>query len=150
MNRLIIKVLYPVAKIYWFLFRPKTQGAKCVIKFGEEILMIRHTYGKSDAWTFPGGGIKKGETPEEAVLREVREELGIKIINIKNIGSFFTNKEYKRDTVYCFSAEAQNKSFIISSDEITEANWFLKNKLPENMMGGAKKIYSLYISNSRE
>jgi NADH pyrophosphatase NudC (nudix superfamily) len=150
MRRLVINILYPVAKIYWFLFRPKTQGTKCVIKFGDEILMVRHTYGNSDTWTFPGGGVKKGETPEEAVLREINEEVEIKVADIKKVGSFLTTKEYKRDTVYCFSAEAQNRSFNIGPDEIAEARWFLKNNLPENMLSGAKKVYSLCISNSRE
>ncbi len=146
MKQLILAHLYPVARIYWFLFRPKTQGAKCVIQHGDEVLMIRHTYGATDVWTFPGGGIKKGETPREAVLREIQEEVGIAVTDVKEIGSFFTNKEYKRDTVHCFLAQAQQKNFNTSPDEIAEARWFPHNSLPENMMGGAKKIYSLYLS----
>ena len=57
---------------------------------------------------------------------------------------------YPLARVYWFSAQTKNKNFNISPDEIAEARWFLNNSLPENMMGGTKKTYSLYISNSRE
>ena len=45
MKKVIFNFVYPFAKIYWFIFRPKTFGVKCLIKCGNEILMIRHTYG---------------------------------------------------------------------------------------------------------
>jgi 8-oxo-dGTP diphosphatase len=41
------------------------------------ILMVRHHYDRRDYWTLPGGGVEQGETPELAVLREVREEVGL-------------------------------------------------------------------------
>jgi ADP-ribose pyrophosphatase YjhB (NUDIX family) len=76
MKAVIYKFAYPFLKIYWFIFRPKTQGVQCLILSGDQLLLIRHTYGHS-AWTLSGGGIKKGETKEEAVKREVKEELGL-------------------------------------------------------------------------
>jgi len=149
-KRFIIKFTYPFVRIYWFLFRPKMSCAKCVIEFGNEILMVKHTYGRGGAWTFPGGGLKKGETPEEGIAREIKEEIGIALVDTKSIGSFFTNAEYSRTTVFCFTAFAINKNLEINTDEIAEARWFPKNKIPEKITVYAKQIYSLYISNSRK
>jgi 8-oxo-dGTP diphosphatase len=43
------------------------------------ILMVRHVHGASDYYTLPGGGIEAGETREEAVIREVQEEVGLSV-----------------------------------------------------------------------
>ncbi|MGD6802927.1 NUDIX hydrolase [Rossellomorea vietnamensis] len=41
------------------------------------VLMVRQYVQRGDIiWTFPGGGIEKGETPEQAMIREVKEETG--------------------------------------------------------------------------
>lgn len=42
------------------------------------ILMVKHTEEKKVYWTLPGGGIAVDESPEEAVIREVEEETGLK------------------------------------------------------------------------
>src|SRR5262245_44594732 len=49
-----------------------------IIKNGS-ILMVRHRHDGRDYWTLPGGGVEPGESPQEAVIREVREETGMTI-----------------------------------------------------------------------
>lgn len=41
----------------------------------EAILMVRHEHDGRSYWTLPGGAVERGETPEDAVLREVLEEV---------------------------------------------------------------------------
>ncbi len=54
-----------------------------VIRDGERVLMAQRPEGKTQAglWEFPGGKIEPGETPEEALARECREELALEIEN---------------------------------------------------------------------
>lgn len=62
-----------------------------IIKNGKILLFHRFRKGK-EYWTFPGGSIEKGESPEEALDREINEELNLKILKkkflfkIKNLG----------------------------------------------------------------
>ena len=52
-----------------------------VIRDGDRVLLARRPEGKAQAglWEFPGGKIEPGETPEEALARECREELALEI-----------------------------------------------------------------------
>lgn len=82
-------------------------------------------------WTIPGGGIKRNESSEDAAKREISEEVGITMSDIKKIGEYETVKEYKNDTVYCFTGVALNPQISVDEAEIEEADWFDLEKLPE-------------------
>jgi ADP-ribose pyrophosphatase YjhB (NUDIX family) len=140
----IYKFVYRLLKIYWFIFRPKTRGVTCLILSGDELLLVRHTYGRS-AWTLSGGGFKKNETKEEAVKREVKEELGL-IITPEYIGEFTHNSEHKIDTVFCFVARVEKRKPEIDHLEIREAKWWNINDLPNDHSMNLQRVISMYKS----
>lgn len=127
--RIIYYFGYKVVKIYWFIFRPKAFGVKCVVQCGEEMLLIRNSYGES-GWTFPGGGVESGETPEQAARRELKEEVNIVTENLIPLGNFLTTKEYKRDLVHCFATTVDKKAISIDNTEVVEAAWFHTSEMP--------------------
>jgi len=53
-------------------------------------VMERHRAGRH-YFTFPGGGMDKGETPEQAVVREIEEELGIQVQVVKQVATVWFN-----------------------------------------------------------
>lgn len=62
-----------------------------VIHKGHKILATQRGYGDyKDFWEFPGGKIESGETPEEALVREIKEELLLDI----NVEEYITTVEY--------------------------------------------------------
>ena len=77
-----------------------------IIRDGDRIFATQRGYGEfKDGWEFPGGKIEKGETPSEAIVREIREELDAEII----VGELLTTVEYDYPTFHlsmdCFWAE---------------------------------------------
>jgi len=124
------KIVGRLRRVYWFVFRPRTSGVKCVVVHDGRWLMIRNSYG-SHRWTFPGGGIDKGEAAADAAIREVSEEVGISLADVVPIGEYFTDREYKRDTVYCFTSRATSSAFETDPAEIAEARWIAPDELPD-------------------
>lgn len=144
LKKFIYKLGTPVIKLYWFIFRPATFGVKCIIRRGNEILMIRNTYGKG-WWTFPGGGIEKGESDEQAIRREIQEELGVGLLNLKLVGKFLSTVEYKKDNVTVLSAEVESVNFAIQEAEIQEVRWVSFDAPPTPMGRVAKQALSMYF-----
>ena len=128
-KRILVQLIYPWLKLYWFLVRPKTFGVQCVVQHGDAILLVRNTYGRRQ-WTFPGGSIARGETAEEAIRREVHEEVGLRLESLHHLGTFEATINYKQDHVAVFAGVSVHRQVIIDPGEILEARWFPLEDLP--------------------
>ena len=128
-KRILVQLIYPWLKLYWFLVRPKTFGVQCVVQHEDAILLVRNTYGRRQ-WTFPGGSIERGETAEEAIRREVHEEVGLRLASLHHLGAFDATINYKQDHVAVFAGVSVHRQVIIDPGEILEARWFPPQDLP--------------------
>lgn len=140
--RMIYYFGYKLAKVCWFIFRPQAFGVKCIVQCDQEILLIRNSYGEV-GWTFPGGGIHAGEPVHAAVVREVQEEVGITIKDLVPLGGFLTTKEFKKDSVDCFTTIVDKREFTIDNEEVVEAKWFSVSEMPHLTDSGAR-AYKLF------
>ena len=63
------------------MVEPLTEVTCAIIMDGEMVLATQRSYFMPHPykWEFPGGKLKPGETPEACIIREIREELGVKI-----------------------------------------------------------------------
>jgi len=73
------------------------RAAAIIIKNGKILLIQRIKNGK-EYFVFPGGGVKEGEFPKETIVREVKEELSLDIINIEKL--IFQVKNRGREELY--------------------------------------------------
>lgn len=118
----------PMKTIWWFFRRPCLQGTSCIIAHGDELLMIDYKYGSG--WNFPTGIIRmKEESAEESAIRELREELSIKVQQLRYIGYVFCRFQFRRDRVFCFVADVPTKNAISLNKDIRRIEWIHKSQL---------------------
>lgn len=135
MTNTLIRFAYRAAQrlrlIYWKLVKPRTYGVK-VIAFNPagDVLLVRHSYHQSDAWLFPGGGIKRSESAEGAAARELSEETGCTATSMRLLGVYENRGEGARNQISAFVAEVAG-SIAIDEREILEARFFPPEDLPE-------------------
>jgi ADP-ribose pyrophosphatase YjhB (NUDIX family) len=141
-KRTLVQLVYPWLRLYWFLVRPKTFGVQCVIQHGGDILLVRNTYGRKQ-WTFPGGRIARGETEEEAIRREVLEEVGLFLEPLQHLGTFDATIDYKQDHVAVFAGVSPDRRVTIDPAEILEARWFQPQHLP-SLAPSAARILAMW------
>ena len=125
----LYQVAYRLIRAYWFLFHPRTYGARCILVCEDHILLIRQTYG-DHVWTLPGGGLHGSETPEAAARREIKEEVGVTLRRVQYVGQFVSTQTYNVDTIYVFTARAPSRAYTLDGREILEARWFARGALP--------------------
>ena len=105
--------------------------APCIIVLvskGEQILLARHAQRNTDLYTCLAGFIEAGETAEQAVIREVKEETGLNVKNIRYCGS--QSWPYPNQLMLAFKADYESGTITVQKEEIAEAYWFSKNALP--------------------
>lgn len=97
-----LKFLYNFMKLYLFM-KKESRGAQCLLVHNGKVLLVRATY--NDYFSFPGGGIKRGETAEEAAKRELAEETGIDATKLHLVGEYVHDKGYVKDHISLFCVD---------------------------------------------
>ncbi len=99
-----------------------------IISKDDRIFATQRGYGEwKDWWEFPGGKMEQGETPEEALKREIREELSAEI----SIDQFLCTVDYDYPTfhltMHCYLCSLQKESLRLNEHEA--ALWLTRDEL---------------------
>ena len=99
-----------------------------IILDDDKVFATQRGYGEfKDGWEFPGGKIDKGETPEEALVREIKEELDteIEVINLLDTIEYdYPNFHLSMD---CFICKIRSGTLVLKEHE--SAKWLTKEEL---------------------
>lgn len=101
---------------------------------GEILLVKRARDPKEGLWDVPGGFVKPGESAEEAVRREIGEELGVEI-QIRDFVGAFTHEDYEFEGVNqpilgLFVSAIIESGTLKASDDASEFQFFAKDSIP--------------------
>jgi NAD+ diphosphatase len=105
-----------------------------VVERDDTILLARHSYRNQDVFSCLAGFLEHGETLEECVAREVREETGIDVHNIRYVGS--QSWPYPDQFMIAFRAEWKSGEVCVDPEELLEAKWFTRDNLPNTPKKG--------------
>lgn len=92
----------------------------------KEVLLFKHTY-RSHSWSLPGGYLKSGEHPREALEREIKEESGLVVSIDESLKTRTDRKTARLDL--CYTGILIGGDFT-PSQEVCEYGFFAQDKLP--------------------
>lgn len=133
-----------------FVNYPRISPAVIVaITRGNEILLARGVHFQTGFYSVLAGFVEPGETFEECVQREVGEEVGLKVRNIKYFGS--QPWPFPDSLMVGFTAEYDSGDLNMDKKEIIDAGWFTPDKLPPLPGGGsiARRLIDWYVQHNK-
>jgi len=130
LRRLAYRAAYVLIVAWSLVFRPHTRGVKCLLTCGDDLLLVRHSYGPR-RWDLPGGFCKRGEGFEAAARREVAEELGVEGGRFVDLGELVRRFQGRHETLHGFRVELDRRAAALQSFELAEARWFPRGALPD-------------------
>ena len=101
------------------------------------VLLLKHRFRPGTGWGMPGGFMETGEQPEEALRRELREEVGLEVEKVKLLATRAFQKPRQVELV--FTAQALGDPEQLNY-EIQKAAWFLPNELPQELAGDQAQL----------
>ena len=119
-----------------------------LIHRGDEVLLVHARNFKSNFYGLVAGFVETGETLEEAVHREVMEETGIVIDNLRYFGS--QPWPYPCGLMVGFNADYVSGEIHLQQEELSRGNWFTKDNLPTipEKLSIARMILDDWLENS--
>ena len=118
-----------------------------LVEKGDSILLARHKQRNTDMFTCLAGYVEHGENLEQCVAREVLEEAGITITNIRYMGS--QSWPFPDQLMVAFKADWQSGDLHPDDGEINELRWFKRDQLPV-IPGKGSVAYNLITGSFRQ
>lgn len=121
-----------------------------IVKDGKLLMNLRndpHNPAYHQKWEFPGGGVRFRETPDEAVIREAKEETGLDLQIVEKLGVYteFREEEWGKLQLYLlpYICSVRSGDLSPSDSEVLESRWFsLDNVLKEPLLGNNAELFT--------
>ncbi|MFI2810647.1 MULTISPECIES: NUDIX domain-containing protein [Microbulbifer] len=120
-------------------------GMVFLIKREDSLLLVRHRY--QDAWGLPGGWLEHGETVEQAVRRELQEEIGAEVLSTRVLD--VRKPAYTPVVDIAVQCEIAEGDMVFNDSEVVETRFFAPDDLPEDILYTHKPYIQRYMALSR-
>lgn len=101
-----------------------------------KVLLLNHTFRPYSGWGMPGGFVMHGESPDETIRREIREEIGLELEDLE----MFRVRTLGRHVEILFRARGIGEAAVLSPREIIEFGWFDVDSLPQGLSRGQREL----------
>ena len=120
-----------------------------LVERGRALLLARSRHFAKGMYSVIAGFVEPGETLEEAVVREVREEIGISIKEIRYFGS--QPWPFPHSLMIGFTATYEDGEIVLDDPEIEDAGWFTRDNLPPlpGKISIARKLIDGFLEKQR-
>lgn len=135
MRRRFLRFLYVLARPGIYLLLHNSRRSRVLVICDDELLLIRSDFG-SRHWSVPGGGIKRSETAVDGAVRELREEVGIRVKpsllhEVAQLTKSYGPFSWPRIHFVFFTVHLNKKpALTLQKHEVTESQWLQTNQLP--------------------
>ncbi|NMG42432.1 NAD(+) diphosphatase [Aromatoleum toluvorans] len=99
-----------------------------LVRRGEELLLARSPHFPEGMFSALAGFVEPGESLEQTLAREVREEVGVEVANVRYFGS--QSWPFPHSLMIAFVADYAGGEIVLQPDEIEAAAWFTIDRLP--------------------
>ena len=123
-----------------------TAGA-IVVDDGGRVLLLKHVFRAGSGWGIPGGFIEKGEQPDEALRRELEEEIGLKLKQAELV--FVRTLKRPAQVEIIFRCRPQGP-FAPRSVEIKSADWFAPDALPPELSRDQRQLIERVLNHDKQ
>jgi len=128
-GRAIFRGTACVVSLIFRIIPQKDRVRVIVYRDDGDILLVKNRFSRQE-WALPGGGVNRNESYEQAAVREVLEEIGLRVHNLRYLGKANSHESYAKFSVRVFAAHASDYD-IKCNFEIMEARWFNRDYLPK-------------------
>jgi 8-oxo-dGTP diphosphatase len=103
-------------------------AAKAFILENQRFLAVKRSEEKGDLWELPGGRMEYGETIEETLHREIKEETNLDIIPTRILNSWDLIEDNRQISGIIYLCELKSNSIVLS-DEHSDYEWFSTSEI---------------------
>ena len=98
-----------------------------------EVLLLKHRFRAGTGWGIPGGFLEAGEHPEEALRRELREEIGLELEQVEIFTARTFRKPQQVEVLFRARVNTGANDVEPKTMEVERAGWFSIHSLPDGL-----------------